>query len=197
MSNLPRQLVIARGWIMVAAAMLALAACGGDGPTEQQASKPSIATTEKSTSSSDPLEGEWRTEFACRESVDAIQRRLSPKQIRQQVGRWEDFLGGWGAKPTRKDPCHQASGTTALLARFADGNLALCDAETLQCEVNATYELLGKHSIRLDDREGNLCDSNCPVRWRFELTGDKLTFQVSPDAFVISAWEASFWTRKS
>lgn len=75
----------------------------------------------------------------------------------------------------------------------------MCDAETLQCEVNATYELLDKHSIRVDDQEGNLCDSKlgCPIRWEFERTGDELRFQVSPDAFVLGAWEASPWIRES
>jgi hypothetical protein len=197
MTKQPRQSAIARRWIMVAAASVALAACGGSDGTEQRASEPQTATTEKPSGSSDPLEGEWRTEFTCRESVDAIQRRLSPRQIHQQVGTWKAFLEVWEAKPTRKDPCHQASVTTALLARFADGNLSLCDAETLQCDVSATYELVGKHSIKVDDQEGNLCESNCPVRWEFETTGDELRLHVSPDAFVIGAWEASPWIRQN
>jgi hypothetical protein len=182
---------------MLAAASVALAACGGSDPAEPRGSEPQTATSEESSGSSDPLEGEWRTEFTCGESVKAIERRLSPKQIHQQVGTWKAFLEVWGAKPTRKDPCHGATRTIALLARFANGNLALCDAETMQCEVSATYELVGKHSIRVDDQEGNLCESNCPVKWEFELTGDELRFQVSPDAFVIGAWESSPWIRES
>jgi hypothetical protein len=199
MSIQPRQSLIARGWAIAAVASLALAACGGGGAAEPRASKPPTENSEKSPSSSDPLEGEWRTEFGCRESVEAIERRLSAKQIHKQVGTWTAFLEVWGAKPTRKDPCHRATGTTALLARFSDGNLALCDAETLQCEVSATYEFVDKHSIRVNDQEGNLCDAKlgCPIKWEFELAGDELTFQVSPDAFVLGAWEASPWIRES
>lgn len=196
MGKEPGRTVTARGWILAAAASLALAACGGNSAAERSA-PPQTENTDEASTPSDPLEGEWRTEFTCSESVEAIQRRLSPKQIHEQVGTWQSFLGGWGAKPTSKDPCHQASGTTSLLVRFAEGNLALCDAETSQCEVNASYELVGKQSIRVDDPEGNLCDTNCPVKWRFDLTGDELSFRVSPDAFVISAWEASSWTRES
>lgn len=199
MSTGLRQSLIARGWVMAAVASLALAACGGGSATQQRASKPPTETSEKSPRSSDPLEGEWRTEFTCRESVEAIERRLSAKQIHKQVGTWKAFLEVWGAKPTKKDPCHRATGTTALLARFADGNLALCDAETLQCEVNATYELVDKQSIMVDDQEGNLCDAKlgCPIKWKFKLAGDKLTFRVSPDAFVLGTWESAPWVRAS
>jgi hypothetical protein len=188
---------IPRPWIIVAAFFaLAFAACGNDGSNGEAASEsPTSTATQAATDSSDPLEGEWRTEFTCRDSVAAIQRRLSPQQIQRQIGGWKEFLAVWGAKPTSEDPCHRATGTTALLARFTDGNLALCDAKTLQCEVNATYELVHENSIKVDDPEGNLC-SHCPVEWEFELSGDELRFRVSPDAFVLSAWEASPWIRQ-
>lgn len=192
-----RRAPIPHWWMVVAAFFaLALAACGNDGSNGPAASEPPTSTaTEAATNSSDPLEGEWRIEFTCRDALAAIERRLSPKQIHQQVGTWKEFLAVWGGKPASEDPCHKASGTAAFLARFADGNLALCDAETLQCEVNATYELVGENSIRVDDPEGNLC-TRCPVEWEFELSGDELRFHVGPDAFVLGLWEASPWNRE-
>ena len=65
----------------------------------------------------------------------AVQRRLSAKQMREQGTSWKDVLRGFGGKwsgvePTRDDPCHGAPGTMALLARFAEGNLALLNAES-------------------------------------------------------------------
>jgi hypothetical protein len=192
-----RRAPIPHWWMVVAASLaLALAACGNDGSNGQAASEPPTSTaSEAATDSSDPLEGEWRTEFTCRESVKAIERRLSAKQIHQQVGTWKEFLAVWGGKPTSEDPCHGATGTAAFLARFADGNLALCDAKTLQCEVNASYELDDGDSIKVDDPEGNLC-TQCPVEWEFELRGDELRFHVGLDAFVLGLWEASPWIRQ-
>ncbi len=187
-------------WVVgvLCVAVLSLAGCGSSG--NEQASIPPTALSPSreaaiSPSSSDRLEGEWRTEFGCLDSVRAIEGRLSAKQIHEQVGSWKAFLEVWGGEPTKDDPCHGASGTTALLARFADGNLALCDAETGGCEVSATYKLLDGHTIVVNDEEGNLCP--CPATWRFEIAGDELTFRVQADAFVVGAWEAASWIRES
>jgi hypothetical protein len=177
----------------VAGVSLALAACGGGGGTERNASQTQAVTTASPTSSSDPLEGEWRAEFTCQQTVRAIERRLPATQ----VGSLKEFLGTWWqVEPKKNDPCHSATGLVAVMARFADGNLALCDAETGDCEVSATYELLDDHSISVNDEEGNLC-TECPVTWKFEINGDELTFHVSPDLFVIGTWEAAPWIRAS
>ena len=191
------QSLVARGSLMVAVVSLALAACGGDSGTDLNAEPTQAVTAASPSSPSDPLEGEWRAEFTCQESVRAIERRLSAKEISEQVGSLTRVLGAsWQVKPKNDDPCHGASGMVAVLARFADGNLALCDGETGACEVSATYELVGDNSISVNDEEGNLCGP-CPVTWKFEITGDEMTFHVSPDAFVISTWEATPWVRES
>jgi hypothetical protein len=111
----------------------------------------------------------------------------------------KSFLEVWGGKPTKNDPCHGATGSTALLVRFADGNLALLDAETGEVGAQARYRVIDDHTVRVDDKEGNLCDAarGCPVTWQFQITGDKLTFRVSPDAYVLGAWEAAPFHRVS
>ena len=172
--------------------------CGGGNGNEPKASPAQAASTASRNTSHDPLEGEWRTEFTCRESVRAIARRLTTRQIERQVGGWDEYLAvfQWHPKPVKGDPCHGASETpVALLARFGDGNLALCDATTGECEVQATYELVGDHAIEVNDPEGNLCP--CPAKWTFELDGDELTFRVPANAFVLGTWEAAPWQRAS
>jgi hypothetical protein len=194
MSMQPRQSMIALGLLVAAAVSLALAACGGGSENGEQASQAPATTTSSPASQADALEGDWRTDFTCRESLRAVERRLSAKQIHEQVGSLKSFFKEWG-EPTKDDPCHGATGTDARLARFADGNLALCDAETLECEVNATYEVVDDHTISVEDPEGNLCP--CPATWSFEIAGDELTFRVQPDIYVIATWEAARWIRES
>jgi len=190
------------GGFLVAAMSLVVAACGGGGQTTGQGASQAPATTQAatappSTTSADPLQGDWRTEFTCQQSVRALRARLSEKQILKKIGSWKSFIGEeWGGKPTEDDPCHGATGAEALLARFADGNLALCYATTGQCEVHATYQLVGDHSITINDPEGNLCP--CTQPWDFEIASDQLTFHVQPaDPSTIHAWEAAPWTRES
>jgi hypothetical protein len=95
-------------WTLVAAAIsLVLAACGGgDGTTEAAGSPTAAAATTEPGSQDDPLEGEWRAEYTCEDSVRAIQSHLSPKQINQQGGSLESIMGEWGGQATKDDPCN-------------------------------------------------------------------------------------------
>jgi hypothetical protein len=196
-----RRSSIVRGSLLATAVSLVLAACGGGGGTTGQAASSAPATVAPATSpttSADPLEGDWRNESTCQDALRALRRRLSDKEVLKAAGAagWKEFLFPWGGKPTNDDPCHGATGTRAFVARFADGNLALCDAKTGGCDVHATYELVGEHSITLKDPEENLCP--CTEPWEFEISGDHLTFHVAPaDPWNVSTWEAAPWTRES
>ncbi len=195
-----RRSSIIRGFLLVAAMSVVTAACGGGGRTPEQGASQAPATTHAATNppattSADPLQGEWRTEYTCQQSVRAIRARLSEKKILKQIGSWESYLEEFGGKPSEDDPCHGAIGTDARLARFADGNLTLCDAKTGGCEVHATYQVNGDHQTIVDDPEVNLCP--CPATWDFEIARDRLTFHTHADAYVIGTWEAAPWTRES
>lgn len=204
-----RQSSIAQWLLLAAATSLVLAACGRGGgasgqgasqaPTTTAASAPA-ATTSPPTGSAGPLEGAWRAEFTCEDSVRAIQRRLSAKQIHQQVGSWEAFLresSGWVVEPTKDDPCHGAAGKITLLARFAEKDMALLNAKTGEVGASARFKLVGDHSIQIDDKQGNLCSAGgCPVIWEFKISGNRLTFHVPPDPWLLGAWEAAPWVRE-
>jgi hypothetical protein len=200
MSMQPRQSLIAAGSLLAVVASLMLAACGGgSGTSAGQASQAPAATTGPPVSQADPLEGEWRAEVSCQESVRAVQRRLSAQQMQEQGTNWKDVLRGFGGRwsdvePTRNDPCHGVPGTMALLARFAEGNLALLNAESGELGAQARYELVDDHTISVDESEDALCGP-CPARWTFEIAGDELTFRVQPGAHVLSTWEAAPWVR--
>jgi hypothetical protein len=187
---------IARRTFVATAMSMVLAACGGsDATTGEGASRTPAATTEP-TGQVDPIEGKWRADFTCKDSLRVIETRLSPKQIREQVGSLGSFIEGqgWGAEPTGDDPCHGATQTVAALVRFANGDLALVDPETGE-GVQATYELVDDHTILVNDTSGNLCP--CPGTWGFEITGDEVTFRVEPDIFIIATWEAAPFHRVS
>jgi hypothetical protein len=189
---------------MFAVTFIAAALMAGCGSSAGRASdqpgegSPSDAPAPSPTEALDPLEGEWRTEFTCRESVQAIQRRLSESEIREQIGPWDDYVAAWNAEPTEADPCRGASATSlSKIARFLDGNLALCDGDTGACDVHATYEL-SDGSITIEDPEDNLCP--CPATWRFRIVGERATFRVvgsNAYAGVIGTWEAAPWTREA
>lgn len=192
MSAEPRQSLVALGSLIAA---LALAGCGGgNGNSGDEASQTPATTTSRPAGEADPLEGEWRAEFTCQEAVRAIERRLSTKQV-QPVTNWKSVLEAWGAEPTKDDRCHGATGTVALLARFAGGNLALLNAETGDA-AQARYELVGANAISVDESEGALCGP-CPTRWKYEITGDKVRFHLRPhaDAAVYGVWEAAPFER--
>src|SRR5688500_14698274 len=97
----------------VAAAVLAGWGWGAGRASDQPGDgSPFDSPAPSPTEALDPLEGEWRTEFTCRESVGAIQRRLSESEIRKQIGSWDDFLAVWNAEPSAGDPCHGADATS-------------------------------------------------------------------------------------
>jgi hypothetical protein len=181
--------------------MVALTACGPSGaeagagpPSGGSLSPPAASGSPTPLAPLDPLEGEWRTEFTCQESVRAVQRRLSDAEVRRQMGDWAGYVAVWNAEPTPEDPCHGAtSATLGMIARFEDGNLALCESDSGACDVHATYVLDGG-SITITDPEDNLCP--CPARWRFRVVGDRVTFRTGQSGFVIGTWEAAPWTRE-
>jgi hypothetical protein len=198
-----RRSSIVRGSLLATAVSLVLAACGGGGGTTGQVASsapatPQAAPNPPATTSADPLQGDWRNESTCQDSLRALRRRLSDKEVlkNKYVHGWKDVLSPWGGEPTNDDPCHGATGTRAFVARFADGNLTLCDAQTGGCDVHATYKLVGDHSFTINDPSDNLCP--CPATWDFEMVGDRLTIHVEPaDPFTVSTWEAAPWTRET
>ena len=190
-------------WTLVAAAMsLVLAACGGgDGSTEAAGSPTAAAATDEPGSQDDPLEGEWRAEFTCEDSLRAIERSgLSPSQIRVQIlrdsccptGSLHSFMGGfWGGKPTKNDPCRGATKSRSVVVRFEEGTLELPGPDVVGVE----YELLDDHTIGVTDPSDNVCPPGVECRWEFDLTGDELTFDVGDNIGGIMTWESAPFQR--
>ena len=159
-----RRSSIIRGFLLVAAMSVVTAACGGGGRTPEQGASQAPATTHAATNppattSADPLQGEWRTEYTCQQSVRAIRARLSEKKILKQIGSWESYLEEFGGKPSEDDPCHGATGTDARLARFADG-IRFIRLESMQgVAVFVSVERDGANAQlvrRAKDADGNL-----------------------------------------
>lgn len=195
-------------WTLVAATMsLVVAACGGgDGTTEVAGSPTAAAATTKPGGQADPLDGEWRADYTCKDSVQAIQRHLSPKQIRQQGGSLGSIMDEWGGRPTEDDPCNGVHRSRQVVARFAGGNLGLFNTKTGELMADARYEFVDDHSFRVG--AGALCypPLKCPVTWRFDIAhvrhhprraDDVLTFQVAPEVYQIMNWEAAPFHRVS
>jgi hypothetical protein len=190
-------------WTFVAAAMsLVLAACGGgDGTTEAAGSPTAAAAIDEPGSQVDPLEGEWRAEYSCKDSLRAIERSgLSPNQIRVQVlrdpccptGSLHSFMGGiWGGKPTKDDPCRGATKSRSFVVGFAEGTLQMPDPDVIGVE----YELLDDHTIGVTDPSDNVCEPGVECRWGFEVTGDELTFDVGENIGGIMFWESAPFQR--
>ena len=190
-------------WTLVAAAMsLVLVACGGgDGPTEAAGSPTAAAATNEPGSQVDPLEGEWRAEYTCEDSLQAIETSgLSPSQIRVQLlrdpccptGSLHSFMGAWwGGKPTRSDPCRGTTKSRSFVVRFEDGTLQMPDPDV----VGVQYELLDDHTISVSDPSDNVCPLGTECRWGFERAGDELTFDVGENIYGITFWESAPFER--
>ena len=135
----------------------------GDDGTEAAGSPPAAVATNEPGSQDDPLQGEWRAEFTCEDSLRAIEGSgLSPDQIRVQVlrdsccptGSLHSFMGGWfGGRPTKDDPCRGATKSRSIEVRFEDGTLELGDPDVVGVE----YELLDDHTIGVTDPSDNVC----------------------------------------
>jgi hypothetical protein len=189
---------IARWMLVAGATSLVLAACGGgDGTTEAAGSPTAAAATTEPAGQADPLEGEWRAEYTCKDSVRAIQSHLSMKQINHQGGSLESIMGEWGGQPTKDDPCNAVHRSRNVVARFAAGNLGLFNTRTGELMADAEYELVDDHSFRVG--AGALCypPLECPVTWQFDIADDVLTFQVGPEVYQIMNWEAAPFHRVS
>jgi hypothetical protein len=187
---------------LATAVSLVLAACGGgDGTTEAAGSPTAAVATDAPVSDIDPLEGEWRAEYTCEDSLRAIERSgLSPNQIRVQLlrdvccptGGLHSFMGVfWGGKPTKDDPCRGVTKSRSLVVRFEDGTLKMPDPDVVGVE----YELLDDHTIGVTDPSDNVCPPDVECRWEFEVTGDELTFDVGENIGGIMTWESAPFRR--
>jgi hypothetical protein len=194
---------MARCALVVAATSLVLAACGGgDGTTDTaDSATPAATAIEEPGNQVDPLEGEWRTEFTCEDSLRAIERSgLSADQIRVQLlrdpccptGSLHTFVGSfWGGNPTKDDPCHGTGEARSLVVRFEDGTLRMPDPDVVGVE----YELVDDHTIIVTDPSDNVCPPGVECRWQFDLAGDELTFDVGQNIGGIMTWEAAPFQR--
>lgn len=190
-------------WTLSAAAMsLVLAACGGgEGATQTGAPRSPAAATGEPGSQVDPLEGEWRAEYTCEDSLRAIERSgVSRSQIRAQLirdvccptGSLHSFMGAmWGGEPTKSDPCRGATKSRSFVVRFEEGALEMPDPDVQGVE----YELLDEHTISVTDPSDNVCAPGVECRWEFELAGDELTFDVGEDIGGIMFWESAPFQR--
>jgi hypothetical protein len=191
-------------WTLVAAGMaLVLAACrGGEGTTQTGAPRSPDAATSEPRSQVDPLEGEWRAEYTCEDSLRAIERsRLSPNQIRVGIlrdgccptGSLHSFMGAWwGGTPTEDDPCRGATKSRSFVVRFEEGTLEMPGDPDVQ---GVEYELLDDHTIGVTDPSDNVCPPGVECRWEFERTGDELTFDVGENIHGIMFWESAPFQR--
>jgi hypothetical protein len=193
---------IARWTLMAAAMSLVLAACGGgDGTTEAGGSPTAAAATNEPGSQVDPLEGEWRAEYTCKDSLRAIESSgLSPSQIHVQLARdaccptgsLHSFMAAWwGGTPTKSDPCRGATKSRSFVVRFEEGVLEMPDPDVVGVE----YELLDDHTISVTDPSDNVCPPGVECRWGFERTGEELTFDVGENIYGIMFWESAPFQR--
>jgi hypothetical protein len=193
---------IARWTRMAAAMSLVLAACGGgDGTTEAGGSPTAAAATNEPGSQVDPLEGEWRPEYTCKDSLRAIESSgLSPSQIHVQLARdaccptgsLHSFMAAWwGGTPTKSDPCRGATKSRSFVVRFEEGVLEMPDPDVVGVE----YELLDDHTISVTDPSDNVCPPGVECRWGFERTGEELTFDVGENIYGIMFWESAPFQR--
>jgi hypothetical protein len=161
--------------VMFAAICVAAAACGGgDESAEDLPDSASASPSQTTAVAADPLEGDWRAEFTCRQAKAAVLRVMDAAEVSQT---------GWESECSPRD-------RFARVARFKDGVLVLCDEADNACDVQASYEVVGADQVHVTDPEGNLCDgAGCQVDWTFHPDGDTMTFETQDDPWVLSTWQ--------
>lgn len=161
-----------------------LAGCGSDGasePTNQSREKDNTASANEG---SDPLEGEWHTQFTCQEVVGALKRGGVPNSAPGIVK--DEF--GLDQRPSQSDPCAGVDGTADHTLRFEGGHFALFAGDELGWE--ASYELID---------ENTFVTGSPDVTFDFSIEGDTLYTQiVKPvkQAPYIASWESAPWERE-
>jgi hypothetical protein len=179
---------VARGSLVAVATSLVLAACGESGGRIGEEASPTAAATTEPASRADPLEGEWRQEFACEDAVRAVEQAdVKPAQFNQWLAEMPILYGGtWD--PSVDRPCAGAPRSFDRLARFEEGNLTLFEGSPMEIGAETTYEIVDDHTFT--------ANIDGLRTFEFQIEGARLMVDVLEDGpWLIATWEATPFER--
>jgi hypothetical protein len=172
--------------------LLVSSACSGAQVAAPPEGAPSSAIAP--TAPADPLEGDWRQQFACEDVIQTLKAQAKPAWFDKWIA---DIIRGMeGAKepPPPSDLCFGAPAAFERIIRFRDARVVFFDPPRLQADgLNATYELRGDHTFVVTDTQGNISGlrGDGILTCTFQLEGDRLTIhERSHDPWDISGFQA-------
>jgi hypothetical protein len=142
----------------------------------------------------DPLEGDWRQQFACEDVIQTLQAHAKPAWFNKWIA---DIIRGMeGAKepPPPSDLCVGAPAVFERIIRFRDGRVVFFDPPRLSGDgLNAIYELRSDHTFVVTDTQGNISGlrGDGVLKCTFRLRGDQLIIhERSRDPWDLSGFQA-------
>ncbi len=179
----------------VAALVLVSTACSRGPATQLGAATGGVTSAAVApAASTDPLEGDWRQQFACEDVIQTLRAQAKPAWFDKSIA---DIIRGMeGAKepPPPSDLCVGAPAAFERIIRFRDGRVVFFDPPRLSGDgLNAIYELRGDHTFVVTDTQGNISglrgDGVLTCTFRFE--GDQLIIhERSRDPWDLSGFQA-------
>jgi hypothetical protein len=146
---------------------------------------------------SDSLEGDWTATFSCEQMVRTVRNAPVSPADRDF---WAANVSGFRGAPEQAsddppDPCASLPEDLTFTFRFSNGRLWIFDGGNLTEGFDGRYELLGAHVLRFGDRIDG------PFRARFELEGDRITFDLmgrgGSQPFFVATWESAPFVKRS
>ena len=161
--------------------LVLLAAACGNGAESSPVGSPSTSdgpTADTSSGSVEPLDGVWRQDYSCEQSVRTF-HRLTYEHGAEGRARYKRFVVhdgfAWGKKgATELTPEALCKGAPDryLLMKIADGRLTFFDGPFHQADLQASIVVVDDHTFTLNDGGQNLDGTEAFI---FRITGDRLT----------------------
>jgi hypothetical protein len=175
-----------------------LAACGSPATSSSQPSSVQAGSSSTPTETAiptDPLEGEWQTQFTCREMVHTLKRETDPKLFDRWTADLVQAIFALPGKPPLEDLCGEAGDSVSYRLRFENGTFVAWNTAAPEVSGFPTYELIeGEDAfIGRDDGSGNWTEE---AKVTYRIVGDRLTLDVHwPSPWEVSTLEPGTWVR--
>ena len=138
------------------------------------------------------LEGDWTATFSCERMVRTV--RAAPASLAFEE-LWLRAISSELGSVDLSDPCASAPPPMSFTLRFSNGHVWVFDGGEFTEGFDGDYERVGPDTIRFGDGVDG------PFRARFEIEGDRVTFDLigrgGAQPFFVAAWESAPFVRRT
>jgi hypothetical protein len=184
--------------------LVLLAAACGSGAESSPDGSPSTSdgpTADSSSGSFEPLDGVWRQDYSCEQSVRTF-HRLTYQHGAEGHTRYKRYVvhdgfawGRKGATELTPEALCRGAHDRYLLMKVGDGRLTFFDGPAHEADLQASIVILSDHTFTLNDGDQNLGGTEA---FSYRIRGDRLTVHaLGDDEWSGTAFERAAFVRVS